>query len=428
MTYLFAKFYALVVHFYKEGGIIRFLLNILLFNVVFGYEFTTFSEMTFPLGMNSDGSIIVGTNLYNKAVIWNASDGITIVGDGEFWGVSEDGKIAGSLYNSSGKEEAVIYENGIITYLGNIPDGNSCDAFYSSGLGISSDGSTVVGMGWENCSVEAFYWNAVETIVGLGQLSGNNTKAQAVNSNGNIIGGWAENNSGTRQSCIWDMDGNSTLIGSLSPWSDAGEITAFSQDGSRIVGYGASTGGNETEAYMAEENSSVLGGYEFIGLGVPSNFSTFNESMAFDISENNVIVGQYIYSWGPDGMRASIWTEELGTMIDFQTYLQSLGINNLSSWTFLKAHCISNDGTIISGTAQNSSGNWVTFIIDVEEELGNDLLGDINADDSVDILDVVMLVNYILSGNTNDLYGADINSDDTINILDIVALVNIIIG
>ena len=280
--------------------------------------------MTFPLGMNSDGTIIVGSNLNNQAVIWTASDGTTIVGDGEFWGVSEDGKIAGSLTNSAGKEEAVIWENGIITYLGNVPGGNSCDAFYSSGLGMSSDGTTVVGMGWENCSVEAFYWNASDNIVGLGQLNGNSTKAQAVNSNGSIIGGWAQNNSGTRQSCIWDMEGNSTLIGSLSPWSDAGEVTAFTEDGSRIVGFGASTGGNDTEAYMAIENSNVLGGYEFVGLGVPANFATFNESMAFDISENNVVVGQYINSWGPDGFRASIWTEELGTMIDFYDYLESL--------------------------------------------------------------------------------------------------------
>ena len=150
--------------------------------------------------------------------------------------------------------------------------------------------------------------------------------------------------------------------------------------------------------------------------------------MAFDISENNVVVGQYINSWGPDGFRASIWTEELGTMIDFHDYLEFLGIDDLSSWTFLKAHCISNDGTIIAGVAQNSFGNWVTFIIDLEDELGNNLLGDINADDSVDILDVVMLVSYILSGDTSELDGADINNDGDINVLDIVALVSIILG
>ena len=397
-------------------------------NFGFAYDLITFPEMTFPLGMNSDGSIIVGTNQYSKAVIWTAENGATIIGDGEFWGISEDGKVAGSLLNSSGKEEAVIWQDGIITYLGNIPDGNSCDAFYSSGLGISSDGMVVVGMGWKNCSVEAFYWNAIDDLVGLGQLNGNNTKAQAVNGYGSIIGGWAENNSGTRRSSIWDINGNISLIGSLSPWSDAGEVTAFNNIGSIIVGYGASIGGNDTEAYMAIENPNVLGGYEMIGLGVPSNFATFNESMAFDISENNIIVGQYIKTWGPDGMRASIWTEELGTMTDFQEYLQSLGIFDLSSWTFLKAHCISDDGNIISGTAQNTFGSWVTFVIDLNDELWDNVLGDINIDGQIDILDVVMLVDYILSGESSDLTNADIINDNEINILDVVAIVNLILS
>ena len=143
--------------------------RIIILNIVLCYELTTFSEMTFPLGMTSDGSTLVGSNMYNQAVIWTIIDGATIVGDGEFWGVSEDGKIAGSLYNSAGKEEAVIYENGIITYLGNVPGGNSCDAFSSSGLGISSDGTSVVGMGWENCGVESFYWNSIENMNVFGQ-------------------------------------------------------------------------------------------------------------------------------------------------------------------------------------------------------------------------------------------------------------------
>ena len=55
-------------------------------------------------------------------------------------------------------------------------------------------------------------------------------------------------------------------------------------------------------------------------------------------------------------------------------------------------------------------------------------LGDINADDSVDILDVVMLVNYILNGDNSELDGADINNDGEVNILDIVALVNQILN
>ena len=54
--------------------------------------------------------------------------------------------------------------------------------------------------------------------------------------------------------------------------------------------------------------------------------------------------------------------------------------------------------------------------------------GDLNGDENVDILDVIMLVNYILSDDTSELDGADINNDGEVNILDVVHLVNIILG
>ena len=404
----------------------RHLLILLVCNLISAFELTTIPSMTFPLGMSSDATMIVGTNFSSQAVIWTESEGINIIGDGEFWGISEDGKVGGSLFNNDGKEEAVLWENGITTFLGNIPDGNSCDSFYSSGLGISSDGSTVVGMGWKNCSVEAFYWNSDNNMVSLGSFNGNNTKAQAVNSDGSIIGGWAENNSGTRQSCIWDINGNATLLGSVSPWSDAGEVTSFSEDDSKITGFGASVGGNDTEAYLATQNSNTIDGYGIIGLGVPDNFATFNRSLAFDVSENNVVVGQYLYS-GTNNWRASIWNEDLESMIDLKDYLELLDINPIPSLTFLKAHCISNDGAIIAGTAQDAGGNWIGYILNLEEELLNQILGDLNGDQILNILDVILVVNIVLGNSETNLI-ADMNSDDIINILDIVLLVNIILG
>ena len=52
------------------------------------------------------------------------------------------------------------------------------------------------------------------------------------------------------------------------------------------------------------------------------------------------------------------------------------------------------------------------------------ILGDINNDDIVNVLDVVLLVNIILYGG--DLSNADVNQDGVVNILDVVTLVNII--
>ena len=55
--------------------------------------------------------------------------------------------------------------------------------------------------------------------------------------------------------------------------------------------------------------------------------------------------------------------------------------------------------------------------------------GDLNQDFSINILDIVELVNIILSGNPDEtqLYLGDLNSDESINILDIIELVNLIL-
>jgi agmatine/peptidylarginine deiminase len=53
-------------------------------------------------------------------------------------------------------------------------------------------------------------------------------------------------------------------------------------------------------------------------------------------------------------------------------------------------------------------------------------LGDINGDNSINIQDIVLAVNLVLSSEYNNL--ADLNSDGTIDVLDIVQLVNIILN
>ena len=58
-------------------------------------------------------------------------------------------------------------------------------------------------------------------------------------------------------------------------------------------------------------------------------------------------------------------------------------------------------------------------------------LGDVNDDGSIDILDVVLMVNFILGSDTPDALefaAADLNSDGILNILDVVTLTNLILG
>ena len=55
------------------------------------------------------------------------------------------------------------------------------------------------------------------------------------------------------------------------------------------------------------------------------------------------------------------------------------------------------------------------------------LLGDLNGDSIINILDVIILVNIILGSNGNQSMG-DMNGDGVINILDVILLVGIILG
>jgi len=57
--------------------------------------------------------------------------------------------------------------------------------------------------------------------------------------------------------------------------------------------------------------------------------------------------------------------------------------------------------------------------------------GDVNEDEIVNIVDILLVVNYIMgnqSFSTIQLLSADMNNDETINILDVIQMINIIIG
>ena len=57
----------------------------------------------------------------------------------------------------------------------------------------------------------------------------------------------------------------------------------------------------------------------------------------------------------------------------------------------------------------------------------NSMLGDLNSDFVLDILDIVLMVNVIML-QIEDPGNADLNSDGFVNVLDIVQLVNLILN
>ena len=76
---------------------------------------------------------------------------------------------------------------------------------------------------------------------------------------------------------------------------------------------------------------------------------------------------------------------------------------------------------------------WMLYVIN--ELIGNNcndwINGDINNDSSINILDIVNIVNIILEIYIPDecqQLASDLNVDSTINILDIILIINIILG
>ncbi len=70
----------------------------------------------------------------------------------------------------------------------------------------------------------------------------------------------------------------------------------------------------------------------------------------------------------------------------------------------------------------------------INDLIGNSnlMLGDINFDGIINVLDIVNLVNIILGVTINPpedvLYAADMNQDETIDVLDIVLTVNLVLN
>ena len=113
-------------------------------------------------------------------------------------------------------------------------------------------------------------------------------------------------------------------------------------------------------------------------------------------------------------------------------------------WVGIKAFSSTSDigvDTSSSGSSRYSegTGNWdyynegnfmIRLLLDEGEGGGSCDAGDVNADGTINVLDVVTMVNFIMGVDPSDdeACAADFNSDGAIDVLDIVSVVNVIMG
>ena len=102
-------------------------------------------------------------------------------------------------------------------------------------------------------------------------------------------------------------------------------------------------------------------------------------------------------------------------------------IINLSSENDISFNISDNTSNVlfVNSIYSDIDSNDLNFTLSVNDNFN---LGDFNYDNSVDVIDVIILVNYILSPATVELEGGDINGDNEVNILDVTFLINIILN
>ena len=108
-------------------------------------------------------------------------------------------------------------------------------------------------------------------------------------------------------------------------------------------------------------------------------------------------------------------------MIDWQSTFGSLDVFNFAyDWAGEDIDLTSDGGAIIA----IDSGQF--GFLKINNIQNNLIVGDINNDSSVNVQDVVLVINLVLSNDYNNL--ADLNFDDVIDVLDVVLIINIILS
>jgi hypothetical protein len=110
-----------------------------------------------------------------------------------------------------------------------------------------------------------------------------------------------------------------------------------------------------------------------------------------------------------------------------------------SSWTEFEQFTIIPESTVIirtvlTGTRNDGEDND-SYFDDLSLNIFtspscNSIMGDLNNDGTVNILDVIQLVNIIMGLEPSEYQGAvgDMNNDGDYNVLDVVLIVNLILG
>jgi uncharacterized membrane protein len=315
-----------------------------------------------------------------------------VLGDFVVAGVSADGnKVAGTGYGNGGNEP-VLWQNGVVTYLGKIPDSE-----HTFAQNISADGTTIIG---EDYNVIAFRWTeqtGFQSLPPLGipwatsadgsvivgqsvpgayrwtassgpvyvpEIAGGGVPESAhdVSEDGTVLVGNGSADEGqTLVLYRWSNEASATRL-AQTPYGQANGAMAMNSTGSIVVGSIVLAEGEEPFRWTEADG--------LVGLGhLPDHEETlYAASMAVATTDDGrLIVGQE--SVGQYATRAFAWTHEQG-MQPLDVYLQDRFGLDLPGWSLNSVVDMTPDGRVLIGQASHPDlGNNLAFRIVVPEPM-----------------------------------------------------------
>jgi probable HAF family extracellular repeat protein len=221
-------------------------------------------------GISGDGATIVGESRTSgeiQAYRGTISSGIQLLGDLPGGNVTSTAKATslngsvivgwgtGALNQQAFRWTAATGMQGI----GFLMDPLMGSFVRSQALGVSRDGTTIVGSSTSTASLtestssmEAFRWTAASGMVGLGALPGGpfNSKANGVSADGTVVVGESDSANG-HEAFLWTATGGMIALGDLPGGTVSSRAFAVSADGRIALGFGRSDQGTEAFIWTA---------------------------------------------------------------------------------------------------------------------------------------------------------------------------------
>jgi hypothetical protein len=293
---------------------------------------------------------------------------VAISGNGRVVGGSVPGPTVETGWGEVVQERAALWTRGSGWKTITNDNWPGCDIFHTSVFDLSTDGSTAVGLAFQDCrsaNVYAFKWTAKTGMKMLPKVGDGAARANAVSGDGRVVGGWQDfaNDYPYRVGSIWQ--GNEQMIlrepKSITEWNptgNVGEALAINSAGNVVVGYEAGPELNDSYVWTASGGTRNLGGDStpvcFYSWDESQDVCKTRQTIAYAISDDaKVITGSSRYSDFWNGVfvtDGAIHTPGLGWM-QLSKFLQSQGVLEATNWVFYGARVAGNGRTLV-GVAQ----------------------------------------------------------------------------